>query len=296
MAYVIGHKNPDTDSVCAAIVYARHKNCEAAVPTPINKETAFVLARFGVEAPVLLGDASGEELILVDHNEWSQAVDGAKEAEILEVIDHHRIGGITTPRPIFFHNEPVGSTCTVLSRLLDVTEKDAPLLLSGILSDTLAFRSPTTTDDDRRAAEKLAEALGIDIEKFSKKLFKAKSDISGMSAEELLDKDAKRFEMGERKVYVAQLELTDISSAKKLKDDFVEIMEARVKTGFHTIILALTDIINEGSELIVASEEPELVEKAFGKKISDHSFYAKGLLSRKKQIVPELENVMVPKG
>lgn len=291
MVYVIGHKNPDTDSVCAAIVYARHKKAQAAVASPINRETAFVLAKFKVDTPELLEEASEKELILVDHNEWSQAVDGAKQAEIVEIIDHHRIGGLTTASPIFFHNEPVGSTCTVLSRLLDVTEKDAPLLLSGILSDTLGFRSPTTTKDDRTAAEALAEAVGIDVDEFLEELFKAKSDISGMSIDELLDKDAKEYVMGDKKVYLAQIELTNLSSAKKLKDKFVEKMQARVKTGYHTIILALTDIINEGSELIVASEEPELVEKAFNKKLSDGSVYIKGVLSRKKQIVPPLEKV-----
>lgn len=292
MVYVIGHKNPDTDAVCSTIVYARHKGATPAVCGPVNKEAAFVLAHFNVETPSILGNAAGEEIILVDHNEWSQAVDGARKAKILGVIDHHRIGGIHTSQPIFFHNEPVGSTCTVLSRLLDVTEEDAPLLLSGILSDTLGFKSPTTTEDDKTAAKALAEAIGIDIAKYTKKLFKAKSDISGMSAEALLDKDAKDFVMGNNKVYIGQLELADLESVKKMKKQLLSIMNARIKMGYHTIILALTDIINEGSELLVASQTPELVEKAFGKKLEENSFYVKGLLSRKKQIVPELENVL----
>jgi len=292
MVYVIGHKKPDTDSVCASIVYARHKKAVPAVASPINKETAFVLARFKVDTPKLIGSASGEQLILVDHNEWTQAVDGAQNAEIVEVIDHHRIGGITTPKPIFFHVEPVGSTSTIISRIVDVTSADAPLLLAGILSDTMAFKSPTTTDDDRKAAENLAAASGIDMASFAKELFKAKSDISGMSAEQLLDNDAKEYDMGGKKVLVGQIELADLTSARSMKKEFLSIMKARVKMGYHTILLALTDVIAEGSEILVASESPELVEKAFGQKLMMDSFYAKGILSRKKQLIPVLEGVL----
>jgi len=172
--YVIGHQQPDTDTIISAIANARLKQAQgidavAARAGELNPETEFVLDRWDVESPTLLEDATDEKLMLVDHNEYSQTVAGAREATITEVIDHHRIGDVTTGDPIFFHAEPLGSTATILTGLyddagVDIDESTAGLLLSGLLSDTVVLRSPTTTDTDREVAERLAEIADVDYE------------------------------------------------------------------------------------------------------------------------------------
>ena len=175
--YTIGHKNPDTDSICAAIGFSRLKNAlgenwvQPARAGALNDETIFVLEKFGLDAPGLIEDASGKRLMLLDHNEVMQAVDKLDEAEIIEVIDHHKIGDIQTPYPIYFRNEPVGSSCTIVAKMfreygVDLDEATAGALLSGILSDTVVFRSVTCTEEDRAIAETLAGVAGItDTEK-----------------------------------------------------------------------------------------------------------------------------------
>ena len=221
--YVVGHKNPDTDSIGSAIVVAYLWNKwretgkmkdvmnvdEEAIPArqgDQNPETEFVLNKLGFELPELLTDGAGKKLILVDHSEKSQTVDNIDQAEIVAVIDHHKIGDITTPNPILFINLPVGCTMTVLKILFDVTGVEIPpniagLMLAGILSDTVAFKSVTTTEKCKKVAEELAKIAGIDdMMAFAMEMFKAKSDVAGKSPIDLLLETTKTFTCRARKL------------------------------------------------------------------------------------------------
>jgi len=193
--FVVGHQQPDTDTICSALAYARLKQTQGADVVPVragdlNPETQYVLNYWDCETPALLEDATGEQLILVDHNEYSQTVSGARDADIIEIVDHHRIGDVTTSEPIFFRNEPVGSTATILTDLYDeadelIDSETAGLLLSGLLSDTVVLRSPTTTETDRTVAERLAATANVDIETYGKELLQQKSKLGKKTRERL---------------------------------------------------------------------------------------------------------------
>jgi len=298
MIYVIGHKNPDTDSVCSAIAYAyllRKKGLEAkpARAGEVNSETKFVLEKFGFEEPRLLEEATGKKLILVDHNEKEQMVDG--EPEILEVLDHHKIN-FNYPEPIAFYTRPVGATATLvtarfLNENIEIPENIAGILLASILSDTIIFKSPTTTDEDKEIAQKLNEKLNFDLEKFGKEVKKAGMDL-GKPAEELILKDFKEYNFGDKRFGIGQIEIIEIE--KFLKERGSEVLETmkRIKEekGYNCLIFAVTDILKEGSQLFVVGEE-EKVGEIFGIELENNSVWISGLMSRKKQIVPPLEKV-----
>ena len=201
MTYVIGHKNPDTDSICSAIGYAAFKTAltgETYIPRRagnINPETRFVLEYFNLPEPEFLENASGLDIILVDHNEVAQAVDGILDSNICEILDHHKIGDIQTPNPIYFRNVPVGCTATIVYMHYKennlVPEKAvAGALCSALLSDTLAFRSPTCTQIDKDTAAELAEIAGVgDIQAYAKEMFKAGSELKGKTPDEIFHLD-----------------------------------------------------------------------------------------------------------
>ncbi|MCD6492845.1 MAG: manganese-dependent inorganic pyrophosphatase [Archaeoglobaceae archaeon] len=311
--YVVGHKNPDTDSIGSAIVVAYLWNKwretgkmkdvmnvdEEAIPArqgDPNPETEFVLNKLGFELPELLTDGAGKKLILVDHSEKSQTVDNIDQAEIVAIIDHHKIGDITTPNPILFINLPVGCTMTVLKILFDVTGVEIPpniagLMLAGILSDTVAFKSVTTTEKCKKVAEELAKIAGIDdMMAFAMEMFKAKSDVAGKSPRDLLFRDYKDFDMSGKKVGIGQIEVVDLSLLDEIKDALYEEMKkVKEEGGYHSIFLMLTDIMKEGTELLCVTDDPEVVEKAFGKKLEGKSVWLDGVMSRKKQVVPPFE-------
>ena len=311
--YVVGHKNPDTDSIGSAIVVAYLWNKwretgkmkdvmnvdEEAIPArqgDPNPETEFVLNKLGFELPELLTDGAGKKLILVDHSEKSQTVDNIDQAEIVAIIDHHKIGDITTPNPILFINLPVGCTMTVLKILFDVTGVEIPpniagLMLAGILSDTVAFKSVTTTEKCKKVAEELAKIAGIDdMMTFAMEMFKAKSDVAGKSPRDLLFRDYKDFDMSGKKVGIGQIEVVDLSLLDEIKDALYEEMKkVKEEGGYHSIFLMLTDIMKEGTELLCVTDNPEVVEKAFGKKLEGKSVWLDGVMSRKKQVVPPFE-------
>ncbi len=298
--YVIGHRAPDTDSICSAIAYARFKrevegvDAEAARADELNPETKYVLEYFGVEEPPLLEDASGKKLVLVDHNEFSQAVKGVERAEIVEVLDHHRID-FKYPEPIRFHVEPVGSTATLIAekyfdRKADIPREVAGMLLAAILSDTVVFRSATCTPRDRDVALKLAEIVQVDPEKFGVEIKKAKASLKGKTAAEILMSDFKDYEFGGVKVGIGQVEVVDLSEALERKKEILQEMERkRSEEGYGLILMMLTDIIKEGTELLAVGDKLDIVEKAFGKRVEDGSVYLEGVMSRKKQVVPPVE-------
>ncbi len=299
--YVVGHKNPDTDSVTAAIACAELKkamgqDAVAVMQGELNPETKVVLEKFGFAAPEIMTDAAGKEIILVDHSDLAQAPDNLDQAEIKEIIDHHKIGDVTTSNPIFFWAMPVGCTGTVLKFLYDVNKIDIPknvagIMLCAIISDTVLFKSPTTTDDDKKACEELARIAGVDdMEALAMEMFKAKSAVEGVPARDLVFRDYKDFDMNGNKVGIGQLELVDLSLVDGIRDDLYKALEEVKSEGRHTVLLLLTDIMKEGSDVMVVTEDASYVEKAYNVKVDGPSVWIDGMMSRKKQAVPPLQD------
>ena len=296
--YVVGHKNPDADSICSAIAYSyflklNGRDVKPARAGEINTETKFVLEKFGYEAPELIEDGINKKLILVDHNEEKQRVDGGHE--VVEVIDHHKFD-FSTPNPIFILNKPIGSTCTIIAEMffdkeLDIPKDVAGLLLSGILSDTVIFKSPTATDRDREIAEKLNKIVGLNLIEYGKEMKKKGAEIKGVSMKELILRDSKEYNFNGKKVCIGQLELIDTEDFIKRENEiFEEMKKIKEEKNYDSLVFAVTDVMDEGSTLFCVGEE-ELVGKSFGIDLSVGKKYLKGIMSRKKQIVPALEKV-----
>ena len=239
-----------------------------------------------------------KKVILVDHNERGQSVDGLEECEILEIIDHHRVADVFTGSPIYFRNEPVGSTSTIIASIMfengrRPSKKMAGILSAAIISDTLLFRSPTSTNVDRMILERLAKIADLDVEKFAMEMFKAGTSLVGNTPQELLSQDFKTFTIGKDKVGIAQVYTMDPDSLKDMKTDLISLMEEKAKElGYSMFILMLTDIFKEASEMVVVGQNKELVAQAFGKVLVNNSFYVPGVLSRKKQVVPPITNAL----
>lgn len=300
--YVVGHKSPDTDSVASAIAYAALKKAKGidAVPAAqsddLNPETKMVLDKFGFSAPEVLTDGAGKQLILVDHGDLAQAPDNLSDAELLEVVDHHKIGDISTDAPIFFITMPVGCTGTILKKLYDdegvTPDKNvAGIMLASILSDTVLFKSPTTTEADKAACEVLAKIAGIDdMEALAMEMFKAKSAVAGVPAKDLVFRDYKDFDMNGKKVGIGQLELVDLSLVADVRDELYKaVEEVKAEGDRHTVLLLLTDIMKEGSDVLVATDDAAIIEKAYGIKVEGTTIWVEGMMSRKKQAVPPLQ-------
>ena len=239
-----------------------------------------------------------KKVILVDHNERAQSVHGIEDAEILEIIDHHRIADVQTFSPIYFRNEPVGSTSTIIASIffengIRPSKKIAGLLCAAIISDTLLFKSPTSTNVDKLMLKRLSEIAGIDPEKFSREMFKAGTSLRDKTPEEIFHQDFKVFTVNNLKVGVSQVGTLDLEIFQPLKEDMIKLMEKKVRdNNFALLVLMVTDIIQGGSELIVAGEEKELVTRAFGAKLEGNTIYLPGVISRKKQIIPPLTSAM----
>lgn len=297
--YVIGHKSPDTDTVCSAIAYSeflkkKKINAVPAIPEDLNQETKYVLDYFKVKKPIKLKSAKGKKVILVDHNETSQSPQGIEDAEVMEVIDHHKIG-CTFSNPISILTKPLGSTATLIAqKMLDdgkfkITKQLAGLLVSAILSDTVVFKSSTTTDEDIATAKKLGKIAGIDnLKDFGINIKKKKSNLKQLSPEKIIYSDFKIFQENGKKFGIGQIETVDLNEAREKQEKILEkIGEIVKKENFLFLILMLTDIINEGSELLIGGDNRYL-EKAFGKKIENNSIYVKRMMSRKKDLLPPL--------
>lgn len=242
-----------------------------------------------------------KKLIQVDHNERGQSVDGIEEAEVLEIIDHHRVADIQTSNPIYFRNEPLGSTSTIVAKCffengIRPTKQTAGLLLGAIISDTLLFRSPTSTQVDKHMAKKLAEIAGIkNIDEFAKEMFKAGTSLKGKTVDEIFNQDFKPFVMGETKIGVAQVNTMDIDGFMPLKEDMLTYMNDKANSeGFDMLLLLLTDILNEGSQILTVGDI-DIVEKTFNVSIKDNTAFLPGVLSRKKQVIPPITNVITSK-
>ena len=239
-----------------------------------------------------------KKVIQVDHNERGQSVDGLEDAEVLEIIDHHRVADIQTNNPIYFRNEPVGSTSTIVAKCffengIRPSRKAAGLLCGAIISDTLLFRSPTCTPQDQYICKKLSEIAGINIEEFAKEMFKAGTSLKGKTVEQIFNTDFKPFTIEGTKIGISQVNTMDIEGFMPLKEEMLNYMDQKAKeAGLEMVLLLLTDILNEGSEILVTGAKPEIVEKAFKVTLKDKGAFLPGVLSRKKQVVPPITNAI----
>ena len=296
---VFGHKNPDTDTICSAIAYAElkgklGKDVKAVRLGEVNEETKFVLDYFKVEKPELIESVSGKEIMLVDHNERTQTADGFEEAKVLELVDHHRISNFNVDEPLYVRMEPVGCTATIILKLfkehnLLPAPATAGLMLSAIVSDTLLFKSPTCTECDVKAGKELAEIAGVNVEEYGLEMLKAGTALGGKSEAELINMDMKIFEVDGSKIGVAQVNTVNEAEILERKEKLlVEINNIIKKEGLKFFIFAITNILSNDSTGIVAGDGNAIIEKAFNEKIDNNLIALKGVVSRKKQIIPPL--------
>ncbi|OZU87541.1 manganese-dependent inorganic pyrophosphatase [Virgibacillus indicus] len=298
---IFGHKSPDTDTICSALAYADLKNklgvnAEPARLGEVSKETQFALNYFGVEAPQFIEKVESDvtDVILVDHNEFQQSADNIKDVRIAEVIDHHRISNFETKEPLYFRAEPVGCTATILNKMykengVPVTKEIAGLLVSAIVSDSLLLKSPTCTKEDVDAAYELAEIAGVNLETYGLEMLQAGADLSDKTVTELLTMDAKEFSMGEAKVEIAQVNAVDTSKIYAFQDDITtEIAQIIKDKELDLFLFVVTDILNNDSDVLAQGSGKDKVEPAFGVTLDNNRALLKGVVSRKKQIVPVL--------
>lgn len=298
--FVTGHKNPDTDSICSALSYAALKQAQGVEAVAVrlgevNKETQYALDYFQVEAPELIASVDEKQAVmLVDHNEPAQSVNGLDKAELLEIVDHHRLGGLNTANPIFVHIEPVGCTATIITKMFDCQKVELPkkiagLLLSAIVSDTVLFKSPTCTEQDKAAAEKLAVIAGVNLKEYGMAMLKAGADLGDLTPAQIAKTDSKPFSFGNYKAIVAQISVMDTADILAKKAELVAAMQELCQNeGYDMSLLMVTDIMEESTELVFVGEPKQLIADAFGKDASGDSIYLPGVMSRKKQIVPQL--------
>ena len=302
---IFGHQNPDTDTICSAIAYADLKNklgfnAEPVRLGQVNGETQYALDYFKQESPRLVETAANEVngVILVDHNERQQSIKDIEEVQVLEVIDHHRIANFETAEPLYYRAEPVGCTATILNKMykennVKIEKEIAGLMLSAIISDSLLFKSPTCTDQDVAAAKELAEIAGVDAEEYGLNMLKAGADLSKKTVEELISLDAKEFTLGSKKVEIAQVNTVDIEDVKKRQAE-LEAMISKVvaEKNLDLFLLVITDILENDSLALAIGNEAAKVEKAFNVTLENNTALLKGVVSRKKQVVPVLTVAM----
>lgn len=296
---IFGHKNPDTDTICSAMVKEilyKKNGCEKSKAVRlgnVNKETQYVLNYLGLEAPELIEKVEeGQEVILVDHNEFNQSVEGIEKAKILEVVDHHRIANFETSEPLYYTARPFGCTSTILykefkNRNIEIKKTEAILMASAIISDTLLLKSPTTTKHDIKALEELGKIAGINIEEYGLEMLKAGTDLDDFSAEELINLDAKSLDKDGTKFVIAQVNTVSIEDVLKRQNELEEAMNNAIEEkGLSLFVLAITDILNSNSEIIALGTKTDAVEKAFDKKLENNRAFLEGVVSRKKQLLP----------
>ena len=301
---VVGHSNPDTDSVTAAIAYANFLNatgadakaCMQISAENLNPESKVVLEKFGLAAPEEITDAAGKDVALVDFSDVAQAPANIGDANVVGIVDHHKIGDIVTDIPIFFYAKPVGCTGTVLLEMYKSNNVDLPKDIAGgmlcaILSDTVNFKSPTCTDADKAAVAELLEITGVtDQDALFMEMLKAKSSVEGVSMKDLIFRDYKDFDMNGKKVGIGQIELATLDQVADIRDGLYKAVEEVKADGRHSVLFMLTDVVKEGTDLMVVSDDPAVIEGAFSGKIEGQSMWVDGMMSRKKQVVPSLQD------
>lgn len=300
---IYGHKNPDTDTIMSAMVLAdleskiginKVKPCRLG---NVNKETQYALDYLKIEAPELIQELQeGQEVMLVDHNSFTQSAKGVEKAKILRVVDHHKISEFETSEPLYYTAMPVGCTSTILYDLyvvnnIDIEPKVAGMMLSAIISDTLLFKSPTCTPEDKKIAEKLANIAGVDVEVYGTELLKAGTDLSEFTPEQIINIDSKLFEKDGKKFKIAQVNTADLDSIFKDKVYFEAAINNEIKKdNLDLYMFAATDIINSNSKIISLGNDSAVVEKAYGVTLTDNTALLENVVSRKKQMLPGILN------
>ncbi|CDE25424.1 inorganic pyrophosphatase PpaC [Clostridium sp. CAG:440] len=297
---IFGHKNPDTDTICSSMVKQilnekdGKTNTQAVRLGNVNKETQYVLDYLKIEAPELIeGVKKGQEVILIDHNEFSQSADGIEKAKIIGVIDHHRIANFQTTEPLYYTARPYGCTSTILfkdfkQKGIEIEKTEAILMASAIISDTLLLKSPTTTSHDKEALEELAKIANIDLDTYGIEMLKAGTDLDDFSEEELINLDAKKFEENGVKCVIAQVNTVSIEDVLKRKEKLEEAINNEIeKDNLNLFVFAITDILNSNSQIIALGNRTDIIEKSY--KLEDNMAFLKGVVSRKKQILPMVE-------
>ncbi|HEM3467520.1 manganese-dependent inorganic pyrophosphatase [Streptococcus suis] len=300
---VFGHQNPDTDAIASSYGWAHlerevfGRDAEAVALGMPNEETAFALDYFGVTAPRVVESAKAEgvsQVILTDHNEFQQSIADIKDVEVAAVIDHHRVANFETANPLYMRLEPVGSASSIVYRAFKENGVTPPkevagLLLSGLISDTLLLKSPTTHATDPQVAAELAEIAGVNLEEYGLALLKAGTNLASKSAEELIDIDAKTFGLNGNDVRVAQVNTVDIAEVLERQAEIEAAMTAAsAANGYSDFVLMITDIVNSNSEILALGSNMDKVEAAFNFKLENNHAFLAGAVSRKKQVVPQL--------
>ena len=300
---VFGHKSPDTDTICSSIVMADlQTKIRGEKVTPcrlgeINEETKFALKKFKADEPKLIEKIEeGQRVILVDHNEFSQSVEGIENAKIEAVVDHHRINNFETSEPLFYYAQPVGCTSTILFELynsnnIDIPAQMAGLMLSAIISDTLLLKSPTTTEKDKKALETLAKIADVDVNIYGLEMLKAGTNLDKYTEDELIRLDAKKIEKEDIKYVIAQVNTVSIPDVLKRKEKIEqEINKEILAKGLSLFVFVITDIINSNSEAIVLGDRTDAIAKSY--EVKDNIAVMPGVVSRKKQVLPLVEKNM----
>lgn len=303
--YIFGHQNPDTDAISSAIIMADfeqqngNQDAKAYRLGDVNPETQYALDYFKVSAPELLtDDLTDQDVILVDHNEFQQSAETIDKVVIKHVIDHHRIANFETAGPLYYRAEPVGCTATILYKMYkeegyEIRPEIAGLMISAIISDSLLFKSPTCTTQDVNAAKALAEIAGVDLDAYGLDMLKAGASTADKTEEQLLDADAKSFSMGDYTVRIGQVNTVDIDEVFARQEALENAMnKASAENGYDIFVLAITDIINSDSKILVVGAETDAVAAAFDTKLENNTAFLPGVVSRKKQIVPPITTAL----
>ena len=297
---IFGHKNPDTDTICSSIVYNNLKrlqgmDTEAVRLGEINDETKYALEYFNVRLPRLVEKVEeGQHVILVDHNEFQQSANGIEKAVIREVIDHHRIANFETAAPLYYRAEPLGCTATILKKIYEeqsvhIDKQMAGLMLSAIISDSLLFKSPTCTLQDKVAAEELAKIAEVNAEEYGLAMLKAGASTTDKTAETLISLDAKEFVLGADKLVVAQINTVDANEVADRKEELEAAINAELSSkGLSAYVFVITNILTSDSEVLVLGEKQDKVAQAFSKTLENDFMTLEGVVSRKKQVVPQI--------
>lgn len=297
----LGHMNPDADSVLAAILISRFaKNIFGfdvvpAIAGDINNETKYILDFLKIEKPVMIEKITNENVVLVDTTEPAQILPGLTDANLAAIIDHHNLGGLKSGKPILARIEPVGCTATVIYKILKekkikIDKTSAIIMIASIISDTLNLTSPTTSSDDKKIFKELNKIAELDLEKFISAQFAAKSSLEGIATSEIVSKDYKNFEMGKSKVGIGVWETTDTQSVSSKKSELMAALAAKKSAEkLDYVFFLIVDILKENSIMYILSDaEKNLAEKVFGAKAENNEIFLKGVVSRKKQVVPPL--------
>ncbi|HER8596365.1 TPA: manganese-dependent inorganic pyrophosphatase [Streptococcus pyogenes] len=300
---VFGHQNPDTDAIASSYAFDYLSQKAFGLDTEVvalgtpNEETAFALDYFGVEAPRVVESAKAqgsEQVILTDHNEFQQSIADIREVEVYGVVDHHRVANFETATPLYMRVEPVGSASSIVYRMfkengIEVPKAIAGMLLSGLISDTLLLKSPTTHVSDHLVAEELAELAEVNLEDYGMALLKAGTNLASKSEVELIGIDAKTFELNGNAVRVAQVNTVDISEVLERQEAIeAAIKDAMAAEGYSDFVLMITDIVNSNSEILAIGANMDKVEAAFNFTLDNNHAFLAGAVSRKKQVVPQL--------